>query len=83
MLFLPGTFISGILSTTFFDYDDNGLRVSGRWWILLATTIPLTAVVFATWLYWRSLKLPEPRFQTHVDSTQNSLNRVKKALRWS
>jgi len=63
MVFLPGTFISAILSTTFFDYDDNGLHVSGKWWILMAATIPLTIVVFAVWLYWRYLKLQEQRLK--------------------
>lgn len=57
MLFLPGTFISAILSTTFFDYGDEGLRISKRWWILPASTIPLTVVVFAIWLGWRYLRL--------------------------
>jgi hypothetical protein len=57
MLFLPGTFISAILSTTFFDYGDDGLHVSTRWWILLATTIPLTIVVFVIWLGWRYVRL--------------------------
>ncbi|KAF1947773.1 hypothetical protein EJ02DRAFT_390991 [Clathrospora elynae] len=57
ILFLPGTFISAILSTTFFDYGDDGLHVSTRWWILLATTIPLTIAVFAVWLGWRYVRL--------------------------
>jgi hypothetical protein len=65
MLFLPGTFISAILSTTFFDYDDNGLHVSRKWWVLLAATIPLTIVVFVAWLYWRSVRLQEkPKTQS-------------------
>ncbi|KAF2445076.1 hypothetical protein P171DRAFT_359285 [Karstenula rhodostoma CBS 690.94] len=53
MLFLPGTFISAILSTTFFDYGDDGLSVSRKWWILPASTIPTTIGVFAVWLAWR------------------------------
>ncbi|KAI8936960.1 hypothetical protein NX059_006188 [Plenodomus lindquistii] len=57
MVFLPGTFISTVLSTTFFDYGDDGLHVSSRWWVLMATTIPLTIVVFAVWLGWRQLRL--------------------------
>ena len=57
MLFLPGTFISAILSTTFFDYGDDGLHVSGKWWILLASAIPLTVVVFGVWLGWRYVRL--------------------------
>jgi len=57
MIFLPGTFISAILSTTFFDYGEDGLHVSTKWWVLLATTIPLTIVVFAVWLGWRWKRL--------------------------
>ena len=53
MLFLPGTFISAILSTTFFDYGEDGLSVSRKWWILPASTIPTTVGVFAVWLAWR------------------------------
>lgn len=57
MFFLPGTFISAILSTTFFDYGVNGLSVSKKWWILPAATIPLTLVVFGIWVGWRYWKL--------------------------
>ncbi|KAL5383394.1 hypothetical protein PMIN03_001941 [Paraphaeosphaeria minitans] len=53
MIFLPGTFISAILSTTFFDYGDDGLSVSRKWWILPASTIPTTVGVLAVWLAWR------------------------------
>lgn len=57
MLFLPGTFISAILSTTFFDYGDDGLHVSTKWWVLLVTTIPLTIVVFVVWLGWVRMRM--------------------------
>lgn len=53
MLFLPGTFISAILSTTFFDFDRDGLIVSRQWWILPASTIPLMIVVFGVWIGWQ------------------------------
>jgi hypothetical protein len=56
MLFLPGRFISAILSTTFFDYAETGLRVSGKWWVLLVVTVPLTIVVFVIWLMVRRSK---------------------------
>ncbi|KAF2828409.1 hypothetical protein CC86DRAFT_465246 [Ophiobolus disseminans] len=69
MIFLPGTFVSAILSTTFFDYDENGLSVSGKWWILMAATIPLTVVVFAVWWYWRYVKLQEKRPQVSTKSS--------------
>jgi hypothetical protein len=62
MLFLPGTFISAILSTTFFDYGDAGLHVSSKWWILLAVTVPLNIVVFIIWKVWRDKRLCSSRY---------------------
>ncbi|KAJ4305168.1 hypothetical protein N0V90_000699 [Kalmusia sp. IMI 367209] len=53
MFFLPGTFISAILSTTFFDYGEDNLSVSKKWWILPASTVPTTAGVFVVWFAWR------------------------------
>jgi membrane protein implicated in regulation of membrane protease activity len=66
MIFLPGTFISAILSTTFFDYAETGLRVSGKWWVLLAVTIPLTIVVFVVWLLWLRFRRSKEDNQTLV-----------------
>ncbi|KAF2645001.1 hypothetical protein P280DRAFT_535697 [Massarina eburnea CBS 473.64] len=57
MLFLPGTFISTILSTVFFDFGKEKLAVSEGWWILPASTIPTTMGVFAIWLAWRWWRL--------------------------
>ncbi|KAF1959736.1 hypothetical protein CC80DRAFT_545178 [Byssothecium circinans] len=53
MLFLPGTFISTVLSTTYFDFDEENLSVSREWWVLPASTIPVTIGVFAIWWVWR------------------------------
>lgn len=53
IVFLPGTFISAILSTTVFDYGHEGLQISQQWWILLATTIPLTIAVIMFWVWWQ------------------------------
>ncbi|CAI6340206.1 unnamed protein product [Periconia digitata] len=61
MFFLPGTFISAILSTTFFEYGKETLDVSRKWWILPATTIPTTITVFAVWLAWRWWRLRAQR----------------------
>jgi hypothetical protein len=53
MFFLPGTFVSAILSTTFFNYEaTTGIQVSGKLWILFAATVPLTIAVFLVWLGW-------------------------------
>ncbi|KAJ4346094.1 hypothetical protein N0V95_005710 [Ascochyta clinopodiicola] len=56
MLFLPGTFICAILSTTFFDFGERGLQVSNQWWVLLVATIPLTVVVFGVWMGWQRMR---------------------------
>ncbi|KAH6616704.1 hypothetical protein C7974DRAFT_416821 [Boeremia exigua] len=56
MLFLPGTFICAILSTTFFDFGEAALQVSSQWWVLPAATIPLTVAVFGIWWGWQQLR---------------------------
>lgn len=56
MLFLPGTFVSAIFSMVFFDTSSNstfGLSVSPGAWLFPAVTIPLTALVFASWHLWQ------------------------------
>lgn len=52
LFFLPGTFVSSILSTTYFDFADNGLQVSRQSWVLALMIIPFTVFVFALWLAW-------------------------------
>ncbi|KAF2827053.1 hypothetical protein CC86DRAFT_350313 [Ophiobolus disseminans] len=58
MIFLPGTFISAILSTTMFDYGHDGVQVSQQWWILLITTFLLTGLVFGAWYRWQYVWVP-------------------------
>ena len=59
MLFLPGTFVSAILSTTFFEHQPDGLSVSTKWWILPAATLPLMVVVFGLWLGWQHIRIKD------------------------
>jgi hypothetical protein len=56
-LFLPGTFISAVLSTTVFDYKDDDLSVSTKWWVLPASMIPMTVVLAVSWWMWRKWRL--------------------------
>jgi Mg2+ and Co2+ transporter CorA len=46
MVFLPGTFMSSVF----------GLKFVGdaQWWLYVAITLPLTAVVVMTWWFWTS-----------------------------
>jgi hypothetical protein len=61
MLFLPGTFVCAVLSTTFFDFGPDNVLVSRKWWILPAATIPLTVVTFIVWLGWQYFKVRRAR----------------------
>lgn len=56
MAFLPGTFICTVVSTNFFDYGEQGLQVSGKWWVLIAAGVPLTIIVFAIWWNWQNMR---------------------------
>ena len=62
---------------TFFDTatDENGktvLRVLPEWWYFLAATIPLTAMIFAFWIWWqkqRNAKGGQNRYRLSTDIT--------------
>jgi Mg2+ and Co2+ transporter CorA len=57
MLFLPATFVATFFSMSVFDWQaSTGDFVSDRIWIYFAITIPLTALVFAIWRFWHTLK---------------------------
>ncbi|KAK7724638.1 hypothetical protein SLS63_008618 [Diaporthe eres] len=51
-VFLPGTFVCSVLSTTFFSYDGNVFAISSWWWILPLTAAPLTGLVMFLWFWW-------------------------------
>ncbi|QIW98177.1 hypothetical protein AMS68_003695 [Peltaster fructicola] len=59
LLFLPGTLVSAIFSTSFFNFtpgsDDEPARwsVSEKFWIYWVVTGILTALILATWTLWR------------------------------
>ena len=70
MLFLPGTFVSAILSMVFFNNgtDTSGqptLTVLPQWWIFPVTTIPLTLLVFGLWRIWQQKRLKQA---AHADA---------------
>jgi len=49
MTFLPAAFISSFFSTTFFSFDKEGLKVSRKFWMYWAVTIPLTVIIVILW----------------------------------
>jgi hypothetical protein len=54
VLYLPGTFISGIFGSNFFNYspgrDGPDWNMSSKFWIYWAVTIPLTILTFLSWV---------------------------------
>ncbi|KAL7950102.1 hypothetical protein V8C42DRAFT_309493 [Trichoderma barbatum] len=56
LLFLPGTFIASILSTTIFNFADGEMQVYKKWWIFPVTVVPLTILVFIVWFAWLGQK---------------------------
>ncbi|KAF8963524.1 hypothetical protein BDZ97DRAFT_1758596 [Flammula alnicola] len=71
MFFLPGTFVSALFSMVFFNTTpDNSLSVGPQWWIFLVITVPLTVVVFATWVLWQ-------RYRNRVDSRGLGIDRLE------
>lgn len=54
LTFLPATFISAIFSTSFFNFDgEQGTwRVSDKFWIYWAVSIPVTSITILLWFFW-------------------------------
>ncbi|KAE8416244.1 hypothetical protein BDV36DRAFT_297217 [Aspergillus pseudocaelatus] len=57
LVYLPGTFVSGIFGMNFFNFDTNesGTMVwslSDNFWLYWLVTIPLTLTTMAVWLLW-------------------------------
>ena len=60
MIFLPGSFISGIFGMGFFTTEASDLGngdgmfvVSGRWWLYFAVSIPVTVAIMAIAMYYQ------------------------------
>ncbi|OTA01141.1 hypothetical protein A9Z42_0014550 [Trichoderma parareesei] len=56
LLFLPGTFIASILSTTIFNFADGEMQVYRKWWVFPVTVVPFTILVFIVWFAWLGQK---------------------------
>lgn len=50
LLFLPTTTVATIFGTEFFDFGEEGFRVS-RWiWLFVLLSLTISAIVFAVWV---------------------------------
>lgn len=68
MVFLPGTFVGTLFGMVFFSVTESGssgIRVSPTWWLYLAITVPLTALVMILWFGWLrwSMRSKIPHFE--------------------
>ncbi|KAE8378068.1 hypothetical protein BDV26DRAFT_262210 [Aspergillus bertholletiae] len=57
LVYLPGTFVSGIFGMNFFNFDttESGVMqwsLSDNFWLYWLVTIPLTLTTMAVWLLW-------------------------------
>ncbi|PYH88013.1 hypothetical protein BO71DRAFT_423980 [Aspergillus ellipticus CBS 707.79] len=72
MVYLPGTFVSGLFGTNFFDYNDGNEVMTSSFWIYWAITIPLTLATMLAWACWhyypwrRQQPLVRPRVMTFL-----------------
>ncbi|RDW69532.1 hypothetical protein BP6252_08552 [Coleophoma cylindrospora] len=63
-VFLPGTYIASIFSTTFFDFQNSTWTavMSPKFWLYWATAIPTTILILGAGLFWeRQRKLKYER----------------------
>ncbi|KAB8278152.1 hypothetical protein BDV30DRAFT_156224 [Aspergillus minisclerotigenes] len=57
LVYLPGTFVSGIFGMNFFNFDTNEpgamtWSLSDNVWLYWLVTIPLTLTTMAVWILW-------------------------------
>ncbi|PYH43448.1 uncharacterized protein BP01DRAFT_98117 [Aspergillus saccharolyticus JOP 1030-1] len=58
MIYLPGTFVSGLFGTNFFNFTDGDAHtwfMADSFWLYWAVTIPLTLATMAVWAWWHYL----------------------------
>ncbi|KAE8329649.1 hypothetical protein BDV39DRAFT_171693 [Aspergillus sergii] len=55
LVYLPGTFVSGIFGTNFFDYQSGeaeSWEMAKNFWLYWAVTLPLTLATVVVWALW-------------------------------
>ncbi|KAL3473149.1 hypothetical protein BJX99DRAFT_261579 [Aspergillus californicus] len=65
MIYLPGTFISGIFSMNFFGSQGNTFTASPAVWIYFSIACPLTIMTIVVSTMWQDAKRSWRRFQEH------------------
>ena len=52
MIFLPATAVSSFFGMAFFNARGDEITATSDWWLFLATTVPITVILFLIWLKW-------------------------------
>ncbi|KAL4875900.1 hypothetical protein BJY04DRAFT_201010 [Aspergillus karnatakaensis] len=76
MVYLPGTFVSGVFGTNFFDFDSPtpGEWAHSRFWLYWAVAVPLTLATMGTWAAWHKRNLIQERFDSSYASMQRKFS---------
>ncbi|KAF2462653.1 uncharacterized protein BDR25DRAFT_274255 [Lindgomyces ingoldianus] len=72
MVFLPGTFTASVLSAGIFQSTPSmsSFKVTGLWWLWVATTFPITIITVLCWWWYKGKKekrvLPIAKNNDHI-----------------
>ncbi|KAI1261135.1 hypothetical protein F5Y18DRAFT_210161 [Xylariaceae sp. FL1019] len=81
LLFLPPTFTSAIFSTSFFSFgdDENGWRVSTKFWWYWVVVVPVTLLSVLVWYQVFIRRAPvyglDPTIGSRIDAELNDLRK--------
>ncbi|KAL2846500.1 hypothetical protein BJX68DRAFT_268590 [Aspergillus pseudodeflectus] len=75
MVYLPGTFVSGLFGTNFFDFDSPtpGLWAHSNFWLYWAVAVPLTMATMGIWAAWHRRTDIQQRWDSSYSSMQRKL----------
>ncbi|KAL3484686.1 hypothetical protein BJX62DRAFT_243689 [Aspergillus germanicus] len=75
MVYRPGTFVSGLFGTNFFDFDSPapGLWAHSNFWLYWAVAVPLTMVTMGVWAAWHRRNDIQQGWDTSYSSMQRKL----------
>ncbi|GAB1315448.1 hypothetical protein MFIFM68171_05658 [Madurella fahalii] len=77
-IFLPGTFLSSIFSTTFFDFQAGptfSSAISPRFWLYWAVGVPFTLLVVGLYFVWEQRRAR--RYALEDKDTETALNALE------
>ncbi|PFH60875.1 hypothetical protein XA68_10188 [Ophiocordyceps unilateralis] len=78
-LFLPGTYLASVFSTSFFDFKPTASsRVASDLWIYFIVTIPLTAAIVGSWWWWDRRR--EAQFARDDEDLEKNIDKMERDI---